>query len=393
MKNVPFIAFYSAALLSAILIPTSVHAEIILDGPGDDVVLEIVPAGLRGFLKQDRETRNRLYREKPREWVKERQPILHDFSWHCTAGETGPFTVTVTKEGETKPASVLILHPDDKNPGTQVQITNFELGTRYVWKVEGTSEGKSVRSASARFRTSEQPPRLILIPGMDNVRDLGGWTGLDGRKIRQGLLYRSSGLNENSPDRLDDAMIKRPRQEYRLGENRATPEGLRYIVEQLGWKVDLDLRSDREIGPMTSSPAGDKVRWINSPSSSYGTFAKSDQPLKGVSVMAKNFGILSDPDNLPADFHCILGADRTGALSMAILGALGVSIDDIIRDWEISQHASPKYRDKFDQMIADFESYGLPSDSTDKKAETILQEQGVSMKEIQRLREIMLEKK
>ena len=40
----------------------------------------------------------------------------------------------------------------------------------------------------------------------------------------------------------------------------------------------------------------------------------------------------------PALFHCAAGKDRTGILAMLLLGAVGVSQEDIIADYEISHH-------------------------------------------------------
>ena len=41
-------------------------------------------------------------------------------------------------------------------------------------------------------------PRLIRVARVPNVRDLGGRVTEDGRRVRQGLLFRSAGLNDNA---------------------------------------------------------------------------------------------------------------------------------------------------------------------------------------------------
>ena len=46
------------------------------------------------------------------------------------------------------------------------------------------------------------------------------------------------------------------------------------------------------------------------------------------------FDFLSNKNNYPIYFHCNSGADRTGTLAFLILGLLGVSYEDITRDFE-----------------------------------------------------------
>jgi protein-tyrosine phosphatase len=43
--------------------------------------------------------------------------------------------------------------------------------------------------------------------------------------------------------------------------------------------------------------------------------------------------VLSEPDAMPALFFCSAGKDRTGLVSALLLGALGVSDDDIVADY------------------------------------------------------------
>ena len=43
----------------------------------------------------------------------------------------------------------------------------------------------------------------IAIPGLPNLRDLGGWSAGEGRRVRRGMMYRSTVL-----DRLDAAGLE-----------------------------------------------------------------------------------------------------------------------------------------------------------------------------------------
>ena len=50
-------------------------------------------------------------------------------------------------------------------------------------------------------------------------------------------------------------------------------------------------------------------------------------------LMAQAFTTLAQDVNQPAVFHCSAGKDRTGVLGATILGVLGVSRDDIVSDF------------------------------------------------------------
>ncbi|MBR4595471.1 MAG: tyrosine-protein phosphatase, partial [Bacteroidales bacterium] len=48
-------------------------------------------------------------------------------------------------------------------------------------------------------------------------------------------------------------------------------------------------------------------------------------------------------NNEPVYFHCSLGRDRTGTVSLLILGILGVNEGDISKEYEITQFAPSGY--------------------------------------------------
>ena len=180
---------------------------------------------------------------------------------------------------------------------TFAEVHNLEIAREYVWTVCSGGE-----CASGRFRTSDTPPRMMHVPGVNNIRDIGGWIGLDGRRIKQGMAYRSGGLNYNAhtyytceetlafyeagvlEDKFGEIgrkvkeQIERDKGEFKFdpkapflrksiikemhkGRERMTPEGIHIANEVLGMKSDIDLRSANECWGMTGSPLGDKVRW------------------------------------------------------------------------------------------------------------------------------------
>ena len=70
----------------------------------------------------------------------------------------------------------------------------MKIATAYRYTVQAASGEKY----TGFFNTSDQPPRLMRVENVPNFRDFGGRIGLDERRIRQGMLYRSAGLNDNA---------------------------------------------------------------------------------------------------------------------------------------------------------------------------------------------------
>ena len=100
--------------------------------------------------------------------------------------------------------------------GGMIAVSNLMVGTRYVLQYQARDPDRTAAPGDnvARelpFETETRAPRLLDIPGIPNARDFGGWRGLDGRRIRQGLVIRSAGLNENAtpkdnPDTQSDLL-------------------------------------------------------------------------------------------------------------------------------------------------------------------------------------------
>ena len=243
--------------------------------------------------------------------------------WRTTAGEAGPWKVELWRDGgdgarKTHWVDDGVEKLSDENGVStyewRVPRANLELGRAYCWKVTGGikcdvwEHGSTVggvcptcgknqaagASDTARFVNAANPPRWIAVEGrVGNMRDLGGWRTTDGRRVRQGMIYRGQALNDNSVNG-----------ELR-GRNRLMVEDVDYLKGTLGVKTELDLRSPREIADLAASPLGDGVTYIpRSSTHCGGIFADW-----GKSVMAANFRVFCDARNYPVYFHCIAGAD------------------------------------------------------------------------------------
>lgn len=187
---------------------------------------------------------------------------------------------------------------------------NLLLGETYSY----TYTDDTGNEQSAEVTTDALPPRNLYVKGVTNVRDLGGWSSADGHKVKQGMIFRSSKFNA---DESTDLMIE--------------PEGIDTMVNVLGVRTEIDLREDDERGNITASPLGESVNYISIPMTSGGNII-----LLNKDVLPGLFEIFADEANYPIVFHCSIGTDRTGMVAFLINGLLGVSEDDLYRDFLFS---------------------------------------------------------
>ena len=267
-----------------------------------------------------------------------------------------------------------------------VELSNLMVGTRYVLEFQTrealrTAAPGDVVVRETPFETESRAPRLLDVPGIPNARDFGGWRGLGGRRIRQGLVIRSAGLNENAtPKDAPDTP----------GATRVTDATRDVMIRQLGVKTDVDLRWDKEVFGMTGSPLGPEVRWVRCPWSLYQWVAGDEEK----AMFAKIFRLLLDRDNLPAVVHCIEGQDRTGTLCFLLQGLLGVSDDDKLRDWECTGFANAHWGFRHESRIDPFLKYlaTLPGETVNERCEAYARSCGLTDAELAAWRDLMLEK-
>ena len=122
---------------------------------------------------------------------------LHEGSWYpekvmlrwmVSKNTTAPYTVTLYEADDPQPVESVCT---DK---TEVAVENLKIATQYKWRVKSANGDEF----NGTFTTADLAPRMLRIENVPNFRDFGGRMGLDGRRIRQGLLYRSAGLNDNA---------------------------------------------------------------------------------------------------------------------------------------------------------------------------------------------------
>jgi hypothetical protein len=172
--------------------------------------------------------------------------------------------------------------------------------------------------------------RRLTFAGPANFRDLGGYGVPGGRHVRWGRLYRSDSLHTITPEDIP-------------------------TLEELGVRTAIDFRSSDELDRLGIGPLGEfTIEHIHCP-----TFDSNQRTVRpdylgksaaefyalmlesGAGAYVTALETLADSASLPAVFFCVAGKDRTGCFAAIVLGLLGVSDEDIIQDYALTQEILP----------------------------------------------------
>ena len=305
-------------------------------------------------------------------------------SW---SGTTGNCTVKVWRTNGGSESAPFF---SETVSGTSTECYNLEVGCNYTWKVTD-SQGNS---AVGHFFTEDRAPRIIrgrrsnftYSSGADcsNGRDIGGWATTNGKRVKQGMIYRSGQLEYCS-----------------FKEGSDTYQKMDILYDLLGIRVDVDLRTINNVNsfaswkaewnnnqpfanPCVSSGIGPNVErftieWATlgkGPSDGnpyvydgkYGCQFPSYSALYNSMSIDYKVGNTTKTytqtavqnkiavwaafnriyqavvvDKEPVLFHCSHGKDRTGSLAAVIHGLLGVSEANIKRDFATAWFCNPDY--------------------------------------------------
>lgn len=142
-----------------------------------------------------------------------------------------------------------------------------------------------------------------------NMRDLGGWKA-DGGRIAYGKLFRGARLSSRMP-----------------------ASGKDIFLNQLGISVDLDLRGIKD-SEASAGPVIEGAEYLKLPvEKNLGRGTGNTEELYQQAIRSI-IGWLGEGRTVY--FHCAGGADRTGTLAFLIEALLGVSENDLSKDYELT---------------------------------------------------------
>ena len=266
---------------------------------------------------------------------------------------------------------------------TELSLDNLYVNTTYYWYVDAVYSEYTVRSEIFTFTTANTP-RTVFIEGVSNSRDIGGYITVDGKRIKQGMVYRSA--------KLDDI----------------TELGKHTLVNILGVKTDLDLRGSRKTdgsGNVYSDPkdATHPVKELNHITVACPWYYSGENGIWYDDFNKEEFRdaikVFADPDNYPIIFHCSLGRDRTGTLAIVLEGLLGLDENTIMMEYELSAFSYwGAYTANYNTSLRNYAhgtytyiNNNYQGDSFSEKVEDFLLEIGVTSEEIASIRSLLLE--
>ena len=192
--------------------------------------------------------------------------------------------------------------------------------------------------------TSSKNERILNIEGVINFRDLGGYKTSDGRTVKWGQLYRSAQLDRMSEKGVADmaSMGIKVVVDLRFSdETHKYPTMMAAVPEAeiLSWHDQLDEQEKTK-----SDESNDVLR-------SWKASLASNDPVKVREAMRVNYPkklyshreiyrkmlLRLASGELPLVFHCAAGKDRTGVAAALILSLLGVSDEQIVQDYLLTQ--------------------------------------------------------
>lgn len=246
----------------------------------------------------------------------------------------------------------------------------LETGQTYYYEIRVVLSDDNTVKTSGSFETA-LTPRLIGFDGPVNVRDIGGWTTTDKKQIKEGLLYRGSEL---------DGKVE---PSYKLSD-----QDFITMHKNLGIVYDCDLRSPAE-NSSGESALGQSVAYRLYNVLQYRA-AFSDA---GKASMKALFTDLSDARHYPMYMHCAYGKDRTGTACFLLEALLGMSKEDVIKEYQLSNltygdSEQVSIDSEFGRFIIDFEQ--LPGDNYREKAENYLLSCGLSEATLEKIKDIFL---
>jgi protein-tyrosine phosphatase len=190
------------------------------------------------------------------------------------------------------------------------------------------------------------PQQFVPTERIFNLRDLGGWNALDGKKVKTGQVFRSDNFGQ------------------------ATDSDIEHVVHHLGVRHVIDLRRPQELEETGRFPEIEGVefhhfellhiRWESIGMQVNGHSAEEEVVdflrHRYTGMLESGYQAVRDTLDVialgePVIFHCMAGKDRTGLVAAVLLSILGVDPADIAADFELTRYGAARWRQWRDEHI------------------------------------------
>ena len=243
------------------------------------------------------------------------------------------------------------------------ELWNAELRETYYYRA-ATSESGLASATVKQLTVASQGPRNLKVDGVSNFRDAGGYASslIKDGVVKQGLYYRCAKLDNIST--AGKAEIKR-----------------------LNIKLDIDMRDDYQVPTASPATSSDHEVEILPASIASGTEATRWEGF--ADVYKSIFEAIANANNKPIMLHCTAGADRTGITTFFLLAVLGVSEEDIGRDYcftNFSTQGSRDYNSEFVKWVSKTKTTYADKPTFAEQMKAHLMSKGISEDTIETIR-------
>lgn len=237
------------------------------------------------------------------------KPESYSIRWK-KAESAGPLTLTL--EEPTLKQVILI-----KEGACYVDISNLVPNTNYTYKVVFDNSGEI--AAEGSFSTTGHLHQVFFRSACRNGRDLGGWRTLDGKTVKYHKIYRGGRMQSETVNKNGASEI---------------------LAEGIGAQLDLRGASD-----VLNKPAVEGLDFCAPVIEQGGVAMLNDVNGEGVNKTKQcfDFVLKGIREGKGVYYHCSLGRDRTGTLTVLLLGLLGVPEHDISKEYEVTYFAPLGY--------------------------------------------------
>lgn len=196
-------------------------------------------------------------------------------------------------------------------------------------------------------------PLVLPLKGVPNPRDLGGYVGLDGRKVKMHRLIRT-GKMYNLPESdikylanygVNQVIDLRTESEIKKWPDTHIP-GSKHL--DIAVHADDKAGVDKRLEHLRATYDKDQYAGFKAMCHQYKKSTMSEHAQR---AYHKILEVFANNESGATIFHCSEGKDRTGLAAVLILYILGVDMETIRQDYLYSNYMLNDYRARMDKKI------------------------------------------
>lgn len=290
----------------------------------EDGIVPVYGKAVRDYLSADEKDRTRLA-EISSAGVEGQRSYINFSGKYC---ET--FVARVSRTADFAEYFERELNEHAERPEYKINLKTLIPGEKYFVMIYDKNDA-NVRSDVYEFTAENLTTRVLTLTdernlGTRNVRDSGGYSAGEGKRVKYEMIYRGSYLKPRADS--DEIAL--------------TDFGRNVFKNEFKVRAEIDLRTsgaddynrdDAERTPQTENYIDAALPYYKCTITQYDLIFKSASSAKAIKDV---FDVLAEEKNYPVYIHCNAGADRTGTILTILHAILGVSEKDAAADFELT---------------------------------------------------------